>query len=197
MRTNHSHLHGNNKLSIKVFTVLFVIEVIILLSVLFQIGNKNKLIWPPPEGKPNRLYWIIFIFYSLVIGSVWLCVLEWRNTLFGSVWIRDSGLILLLTGLGLYIWCRRYMSKKVEFGGKDHLITQGPYQYTRNPLYIADTFIFLGFALISNSLLVMILMVVLITTLLLLPFIEEAWLLEQYGEQYKNYMKKVPRYIRI
>ena len=86
------------------------------------------------------------------------------------------------------------MSKKVEFGNKKHLITRGPYQYTRNPLYIADTFIFIGFAFLGNSLLLFVLMVTLVLTILLLPLVEEPWLLEQYGEPYRNYVKQVPRF---
>ncbi len=87
------------------------------------------------------------------------------------------------------------MSKKVEFGIKDHLITQGPYQYTRNPLYVADSFIFIGFAFIGNSLLLVILMASLVLIVLLLPLVEEPWLLEQYGEKYRNYTEKTPRFL--
>ncbi len=86
------------------------------------------------------------------------------------------------------------MSKKVEFGNKNHLVTQGPYQYTRNPLYIADTFIFIGFAFLGNSLLLIMLMALLVVTIFLLPIVEEPWLLEQYGELYRDYMKTTPRF---
>ena len=142
------------------------------------------------------MYWALGIFYLLILGNIWLCVLQWSTPLFEMSWIRYFGGALLGLGLILYGWCRVYMSKKVEFGNKDHLITQGPYQYTRNPLYVADTLIFIGFALVGNSLLLIVLMILLVQIILLLPLIEEPWLLEQYGERYRNYMKKTPRFFK-
>ena len=37
-------------------------------------------------------------------------------------------------------------------------------------------------------------MVLLILAILLLPLVEEPWLLEQYGELYTDYMKTTPRF---
>lgn len=180
-----------------IFFMLLSVELVLLTYVLIKTRSRTTSIWPPRGNKKISISVLMVIFYLIIAGSVWVCIHEWRNPFIQAPWVRYSGLLITGLGLLLYAWCRIYISKNMEFGGKDHLITKGPYEYTRNPLYIADTFIFLGFALISNSLLVMILMIVLVTTLLLLPFIEEPWLLEQYGEHYKNYMEKVPRYIRI
>lgn len=176
------------------FTVLLTLEVTLLILVLSQIFGKSFHIWPPSEGKSATTFWALGIFYLLIIGSIWLCVLQWSNPLIDQNWIRYLGGTMLGLGLALYGWCRVYMSKKVEFGNKDHLITQGPYQYTRNPLYVADTLIFIGFGFFGNSLLLIILMVLLLLTVLLLPLVEEPWLLEQYGKNYKNYMKMTPRF---
>ncbi|MBT3620755.1 MAG: hypothetical protein HN523_10055 [Porticoccaceae bacterium] len=74
-------------------------------------------------------------------------------------------------------------------------MTQGPYQYTRNPLYAADSFIFIGFALLGNSLLLFILMASLTLIVLLLLLVEEPWLLEQYGGKYQDYSEKTPRFL--
>lgn len=177
------------------FTALLTTEVTLLGLVLSQIFGRDLRIWPPPNGKSTTMYMALGIFYALIIGSIWLCVLQWSNSLFDQNWIRYFGGALLSLGLVLYGWCRVYMSKKVEFGNKDHLITQGPYQYTRNPLYIADSLIFIGFAFLGNSLLLFILMALLVLTILLLPLVEEPWLLEQYGKRYQDYMENTPRFI--
>lgn len=181
-----------------IFTIFYLIlfaEVTLLLIVLNLAFNRRISIWPPRGAKSKSIYVLMVIFYLIIAGSIWICIQEWGSPLIEFQWIRYIGTAISGLGLILYMWCRMHMSKRVEFGGTDHLITNGPYRYTRNPIYIADILIFLGFALLSNSLLVTILMCLLVITLLLLPLIEEPWLLEQYGEKYKNYMSKVPRYL--
>lgn len=183
-------------MSLILFIALLILEVALLIIVLSQIFGRDFRIWPPPKGKSATMYWALGIFYLLILGNIWLCVLQWSTPLFEMSWIRYFGGALLGLGLILYGWCRVYMSKKVEFGNKDHLITQGPYQYTRNPLYVADTLIFIGFALVGNSLLLIVLMILLVQIILLLPLIEEPWLLEQYGERYRSYMRNTPRFFK-
>lgn len=179
------------------FYLIFCIESTLLIFVLINANNQANYIWPPQAGKTQSIYALMFIFYSIIASSIWIGICERTNPLFVAKWFRYVGIFILTLGIVLYTWCRMYISKKIEFGGKGRLITQGPYQYTRNPLYIADTLIFLGFAIISNSLLVYILMILLVIILLFLPLLEEPWLLEQYGKQYEDYMSKVPRYIKI
>ena len=180
-----------------IFYLIFIVEILSLLFVLTNLGNQTSSVWPPQERNTKTIYSLMIIFYSIVVGNIWLSIKEWDNLFLNVPGLRFVGAFFFIVGVAIYAWCRMYMSKKIEFGGKDHLITQGPYKYTRNPLYIADTLIFLGFALFSNSMLVIILMTLLVFTLLLLPLIEESWLLEQYGEKYRRYKAKVPRYIKI
>lgn len=177
------------------FAALLILETALLVLVLCQIFRRDFHIWPPTKENSTTTFWALCIFYALIFGSVWLSVLQWSNPLFDQGWIRYFGGALLGLGLVLYGWCRVYMSKKVEFGNKDQLITQGPYQYTRNPLYVADTLIFIGFAFLGNSLLLSIVLTLLVLTILLLPLIEEPWLLAEYGELYLDYKKKTPRYL--
>lgn len=180
-----------------IFYLILSIEIALLVIVITNIDKQVNDFWPPDSGNTRSIYALMFIFYLIIIGIMWIGIQERSNPIFAVLWLRYVGVITLSLGIVLYIWCRMYISKKVEFGAKGRLIVQGPYQYTRNPLYLADTLIFFGFALISNSLLVYILTILLVTILILLPFIEEPWLLKQYGDQYKNYKSVVPRYIYI
>jgi len=126
---------------------------------------------------------------------VYLSILEIGESLIDSPFLTVVGWVMLILGVGLYLWSRLYIGKKVEFGLKDTLITAGPYQYTRNPLYIADVLIFMGYAVIFNSPYVLIISVILSGIILMLPLIEEPWLVEQYGDEYTRYCSKVPRYL--
>lgn len=179
---------------IYIFSPILILEIILLGFIILGSGKQVNKIWPPEEEKSLSIYILMLVFYLIIAGILWIAIIERTNPFFTVNWFRYVGISLLLLGICLYIWCRIYISKKVEFGGKDQLVTQGPYKYSRNPLYIADTLIFLGFAIFSNSMLVFILMILLVATLLLLPLVEEPWLLKQYGKQYEDYKSGVPRY---
>lgn len=76
------------------------------------------------------------------------------------------------------------------------IIQHGPYQLTRNPIYGAFTFLYVGLALIMNR----------VWPLLLLPALlrimrigvierEEKYLEEKFGSEYTNYKERVPRWL--
>jgi protein-S-isoprenylcysteine O-methyltransferase Ste14 len=76
------------------------------------------------------------------------------------------------------------------------LIVEGPYRFTRNPIYLGMTALYTGIALLANTL----------WPILLLPGVlfvmtrgvierEEAYLEQKFGEQYVTYKEKVRRWI--
>ncbi len=76
------------------------------------------------------------------------------------------------------------------------IVTEGPFRFTRNPLYLGLTFFYTGMSLLVNSL----------WMLLLLPFVllvmtvgvierEERYLERKFGEQYLTYKRRVRRWL--
>ncbi len=76
------------------------------------------------------------------------------------------------------------------------IATDGPFEYTRNPAYLATTMIFAGLATLNNSL----------PSIILLPIIlavmkrgvierEERYLEEKFGEEYLRYKARVGRWV--
>ena len=76
------------------------------------------------------------------------------------------------------------------------LVTEGPFKYTRNPLYLSLTLFYVGISILVNALWAM----------LLLPAVlflinrgvidrEERYLERKFGEQYKQYKERVRRWI--
>lgn len=64
-----------------------------------------------------------------------------------------AGLSMIIVGEALRIWAVGHVgrnSRKTHDANADTLIISGPYRYTRNPIYIGNTSIYLGFALLSN-----------------------------------------------
>jgi protein-S-isoprenylcysteine O-methyltransferase Ste14 len=76
------------------------------------------------------------------------------------------------------------------------LITEGMYQYSRNPMYIGYFIIILSeFSLSGEILILGYLAVLVIFTQLMLVYVEEPSLEREFGEEYVNYKNRVPRWL--
>lgn len=76
------------------------------------------------------------------------------------------------------------------------LVTEGPFRFTRNPIYLGGTLLYAGLALLIGR----------IGPLLLLPALlatlnrgvierEERYLAQRFGEGYRTYQEAVPRWL--
>ncbi len=115
-----------------------------------------------------------------------------------------TGLILLVIGGILRLVSRRTLKKagftlfnsgRLQVVEGHQLITEGAYIYIRHPLYLGEIVRNLGFALLLNSLLGLIIMVVGNTFLLLRIRIEEAMLIGEFGQEYIEYRKRTKQLI--
>ncbi len=112
-----------------------------------------------------------------------------------DIMIWPIGCFLFLIGLTLRIWAQMYCGYRLKTVPKK-LVIDGPYAIVRNPIYIANTLI--ACALIILMELIWFLPFMLIWCFLIYNIVvkyEEYRLLQRYGDLYKNYMAKVPRWI--
>lgn len=108
------------------------------------------------------------------------------------------GLLLVVLGQLVRFWAagtiRKYRGESVK---AEQLITWGPYGLVRNPLYIGNGLIGLGWSLMSGSMLalgVFLLIFVLLYGMLIVPW-EEKYLREKFPEEYSYYEKQTGRFI--
>ena len=105
------------------------------------------------------------------------------------------GTTLIFIGLFFRLWASMTFYKNklnvVRLKSQHKFIQSGPYQFSRNPLYIGLVTIVLGFALISGSLLGLILAILhFFLWDFWLRFFEEKDLEKAFGEEYLLYKKK-------
>ncbi len=102
----------------------------------------------------------------------------------------------LLLGLLSYRTLRDAETNVSPYERTTALVTEGPYRFTRNPLYLSLTLVYGGIAALSNTL----------WATLLLPFVllvmrrgvidrEERYLEREFGEEYLRYKTRVRRWI--
>jgi protein-S-isoprenylcysteine O-methyltransferase Ste14 len=76
------------------------------------------------------------------------------------------------------------------------LILQGPYRFTRNPMYVGVTVFLIGLGLALNNLWISLFAA---PALLAVHFIavlpEERYLTEKFGDSYRSFLARVRRYI--
>ena len=95
----------------------------------------------------------------------------------------------------VFLWGLRTLTVNTSLGLKGKLVTDGPYKYSRNPQYLGTVLFFSGTMLLFNSLYQFVTGTIGIIWFLLVAFVEEPWLRDQFKEEYDTYCKKVPRFI--
>ena len=101
-----------------------------------------------------------------------------------------KGLPVVLLGEFIRVWSSGHIKKNKQ------LATDGPYAYTRNPLYLGSFFIALGFVVMSNNLWVFLIFSVAFTSIYwgVIRF-EEEFLSRTFGDDFASYVKMVPCFI--
>jgi protein-S-isoprenylcysteine O-methyltransferase Ste14 len=115
--------------------------------------------------------------------------------------LKTAGILLLFSGLALFLYTV-FLFRKVGKGtlapwsAKQRLVVVGPYRYCRNPMITGVLFILTGEALLfqSTSILLWAAAFFAINTIYFMAS-EEPGLLAQFGDEYRNYKKHVPRWI--
>lgn len=80
-------------------------------------------------------------------------------------------------------------------GAQGRLKTSGLYRFSRNPQYVADIAILIGWTLLSASIVAIPVITLGIAVFTAFPFAEESWLEERYGTAYLRYKAAARRFL--
>ncbi len=111
------------------------------------------------------------------------------------------GFIIASVGELIRIWGVGYAGSETRTTGPvggSKLVTNGPYAYVRNPLYIGNLIIYLGFGIMSMALFPYLQIVALIYFYIqyyLIVTLEEEYLSKTFAGEYERYFNSVPRFI--
>ena len=142
---------------------------------------------PPFNEKEKKLYGISqLIFWASVIYSFFLPLK------LGTAWFY-VGLLVYLFGMIFTI----VAGTNLDNTPMNRPATEGLYRISRNPIYLGTFLIFIGIGIAGASWLFLLLIAVFIVLYDILIAPEERWCLEKYGDAYREYMDKTPRWIGI
>lgn len=146
--------------------------------------------WPP-------VIYVVAIILSVVLGMLY--PLPWIGDIFGDIlvgagWVALFGVAALwVTAIRTMVRAKTTLNPNAE---PDHLVTSGPFGITRNPMYLANTSLLIGVSFITG-----------IAWFLLFAFLaafatqklaiekEEKILAAKFGKKYRDYAKRVRRWI--
>jgi len=117
------------------------------------------------------------IFLPLKLGTIWF---------FAGFIIYLSGAIVMTAGM------LSFFTTAV-----DKLVTKGVYRFSRNPIYFGMFLIFGGTGIACVSWVFLLLTAVFIVVLGIFIGSEERSCLQKYGDTYREYMNRTPRWIGI
>jgi protein-S-isoprenylcysteine O-methyltransferase Ste14 len=127
-------------------------------------------VWYPVHFLPSALAWTlggIILAGGMLLGPIW-----------GIRTLRDAGTTI----------------RPDKPAAK--LVTDGPFRFSRNPLYLALTLMYAGIALMADSIWALLLLFPM--TFIMTRFViqrEEDYLARTFGEDYERYKKSVRRWI--
>jgi protein-S-isoprenylcysteine O-methyltransferase Ste14 len=132
------------------------------------------------------------IFLFLLGAFFWEHENEWVSWFLGPV--------AILTGEALRMWAMRHIgrSARTRKDKAEKLVVKGPYAYIRNPLYVGNHVVLLGFCLLSE--LLWFAPVALAICFAFYSFIstyEEYLMTRRFGEDYLEYSRRVPRWVPV
>jgi protein-S-isoprenylcysteine O-methyltransferase Ste14 len=130
---------------------------------------------------------------GLAAGIVLQVTAPWR--LAWPAWIGHAGgWPLLLAGLWLAGWAVR-SAADVGLEQPDRLVLNGPYAFSRNPMYVAATLVYVGIALAASAAWLLLLLPVVLLATHVVVLREERSLERQFGAAYRRYRTSVRRYL--
>ena len=114
-------------------------------------------------------------------------------------WLRWLGVGLGIICVFLIYWMFSNIgtgiTPTVATRSEHKLVTKGPYRWIRHPLYTFGTLFFLSFALMADSWFIALLALTAIIILSLRLPNEEAHLIEKFGDEYREYMKRTGKFL--
>ena len=147
-------------------TIIRIGGLILWLSPFVYLINPNWMAWSK-VGLPDSVRWA-------GVGLGILCV-------FGIYWLFSS------IGAGI---------TPVSATRKEHkLVTHGIYRYIRHPLYSIGSSLFISFGMMADSWFIAALGILTFILMAIRTPKEEANLIEKFGDEYREYMKRTGRFL--
>jgi protein-S-isoprenylcysteine O-methyltransferase Ste14 len=154
-------------------------------------ADKRKKLFLEPHYPTGHARWII-----LTLGRI-AAISFVALTLFARLRLDTA---LFYVGLAIYVIGYAVVMVSLNDYKRtpaDELVTTGLYRYSRNPQWLGLAGVFVGTALTVGGWLHLLLVFLLVITYHFQILLEEGICESAYGDTYRDYMRRVPRYLLV
>ncbi len=154
------------------------------------------------DARPNRLPWPPMIYLAAIVVAAaltWMIPLPWIPSPLSDI-LFAIGIVTIAGVVAIDVSAMRTLFRArttiMPHRGSDHLVSSGPFSFSRNPIYLANTMLTVAIGLIAGSVwfLGFGLLAAFATQKLAIER-EEKHLEARFGKKYRDYRKKVRRWI--
>ena len=164
-----------------------------------------------PQGRMEKLLWAGWF----VVVGLWLTIPFIAGKEAFGLWAAicsplihpaatAAGIALMVAGYAATLWSYSAMGRNwrmgIKQGEQTMLVTRGPFQFVRHPIYFFQIVMLVGLALLLPTLVSLIAMVIHLFCVLAKTADEESFLLAVHGADYQDYQsctgKLLPKYPR-
>ena len=164
-------------------------------ALLWSILCPSRRIWPPVQYSAATPFFVWTPTLTLFAILITLGALEWGELGIADLVRFGVGPALILIG-NVAVWSEvKHFGMRQTGGDVGRLRTSGLYRFSRNPQYVADILMIIGWVLLSASGAAGMVGLCMTVLLLTAPFAEEPWLRDRYGQDFEDYAKKVRRFV--
>lgn len=154
------------------------------------------------QARPNRLPWPPIIYLAAIAASLLAHIffpLPWIGAPLSDILFAAGWLAVITTVAIEYSAMRTLARAKTTImpnRASEHLVTGGPFSFTRNPIYLGNTLLMIGIGLIGGIVWFLLFAVIAaFATQKLAIEREEKHLQARFGKRYHDYARRVRRWI--
>ena len=179
-------------------TVLFMIgaavAAVLLCLLLLTLLFPPFRIWPTPGSGTWQGYVFWPLFRSLNVLCFAMAIADRTNFLGLPAWSRLAAVALLAVSIALFIYSFWVLGRDNSYGAQGGLVTSGIYRWTRNPQNLLLIVVYGCLAFAADSAPTYVVCAAMMGVYFLMVLAEEPWLEAAYGEPYRRYRIRVPRF---
>ena len=137
------------------------------------------------KGKDrSTIYLSLIVYYGIMICAIFMPLQLWTLWFYIGLAIFAIGMILLIV-----------VEVQLHFRRPGQLMTKGFYRISRNPQYVMMYITWIGIGVVTASWVILMLVFVSMIVQHFMILGEERICFEKYGDTYREYMNRTPRYL--
>lgn len=151
----------------------------------------------------GAIFGVAFWVYAADHQTAGVVLAEWIAHLRGHTatdsdyrWVFAGASLFAIVAAAIRTWATAYLNSEVMIAKRvqtSRLVADGPYRYVRNPLYLGNILLAIGFGLMASRVGCAILIVGMTVFVYRLILREEAGIAARQGDSYRAYCAAVPR----